>query len=181
MTRFDELTKLFDPWRKTWVEQSREHQLLPARIAKRFQEYLGCPESFTDLQPDSRERHRYVSPTRAKWDEEIKQFRLEAWDKDFGEVDFHEDGFFYFGLRVFLEHGPTTFPKEPFWFLFRCKFDGSRFLVTTEQKSQQEFDIGFRPLNLDPLCDHLFELLKADLGKNPMVSELDRANKVGFL
>jgi hypothetical protein len=45
---------------------------------------------------------------------------------------------------------------------------------------KQEFDIGFRPLNLDPLCNHLFELLKADLGKNPMVSELDRPNKIGF-
>lgn len=178
MTRFDELTKLFDPWRKQWVDQYREHQLLPSRVAKHFQEYLGCPEFFKDISPDSHERHRYVSPTRAKWDGAIQQFMLEVCAQDFGEVDFHEGGFFYFGLRVFLEHGAAVFPKEAFWFLFRGKFDGSRFIVT-EQQSRGIFDLGFRPLDIDPLCDHLFELLKAHLAKNPMVSEFDRPNKIG--
>ena len=148
------------------------------RIAARFQEYLGCPEFFEDIHPDKRERHRYVSPTRAKWDGATQRNMLEVCDQSFGEIDFREGGFFYFGLRVFLEHGPAVFPKEAFWFLSRGKFDGSRFLVT-EQKSLREFDVGFRPLNLDLLCDYLFELLKNDLGKNPMVSELDRPNKVG--
>jgi hypothetical protein len=180
MTLFDELTKLFDPWRKTWIEQHRAHQALAFRIARHFQEYLGCPEFFADPNPASKnQRHRYVSPTRAIWDQATKTFTLEPHDQPFGEVDFHEDGFFYFGLRVFLEHAPTTYPKEAFWFLYRGKFDGSRFFVT-EQRTRQEFDIGIDPLILDPLSDHLFELLKTDLSKSPMVSDFQQPRKIGF-
>jgi hypothetical protein len=49
MTRYDDLTKLFDSWRTKWIEQYREHQLLPEHIAKRLQEFLGCPETFPNL------------------------------------------------------------------------------------------------------------------------------------
>ncbi|MGJ4996382.1 hypothetical protein ACQR0Z_18305 [Bradyrhizobium sp. HKCCYLS3077] len=180
MSRFDELTKLFNPWRKTWVEQYRAHQTLPFRIAKHIQHFLGCPEYFGDPTPNSGQRHRYVSPTHATWNNEKLFFNLEAHDDVYADVEFHEDGFFYFGLRVFLEHAPRTYPKEAFWLLYRSRFDGSRFFVT-EQSSKKEFDIGFDPLILDPLSENLFERLKADLNKSPMVaSDFDNPRKIGF-
>lgn len=176
MSRFDELTKLFDPWRRQWVEQAREHQLLAPRIAKQFQEYLGCPEFFTE----AGEKVPYISATRAVWDERKQIFNLEAHSERFPDLDYAEDGFFYFGLRVFLEHGPHTHPKEAFWFLLRCKFDGSRFLVTV-QRSQQEFDLGFAPLSMDGLLSHLYALLKEELSHNPMVRDRQHPNKIGFV
>ncbi|OAF11770.1 hypothetical protein AYJ54_07880 [Bradyrhizobium centrolobii] len=179
MSRFDELTKLFDPWRNQWVDQSREHQLLAPRIAKRFQEYLGCPEFFNEGHP-SGGKQRYVSATRAIWNEQKRFFSLEAHDEAFPELDYHEDGFLYFGLRVFLEHAPNTYPKQPFWFLLRCKFDGSRFVVTV-QRSKQDFDVGFAPLKLEELCGHLFDLLKDELSKNPMVNDRSHGNRIGFV
>jgi hypothetical protein len=77
MWRYDELTLLFDPWRKNWCEQYSRHQFLPPRVAKRFQEFLGGPEFF----------HRdgdgpvvpYVSPTQAKWDDVTEQYNLIAY------------------------------------------------------------------------------------------------------
>lgn len=111
MSRFDDLTKLFDVWRHDWVNQYREHQNLPSVIARRFQEFLGCPEVFNDTDGT---RVKYVSPTEAKWDDHSERFTLVANDNSFADIHFHEDGFFYFGLRVFLEHGPTTYPKHPF-------------------------------------------------------------------
>ncbi len=76
MSRFDELNKLFDPWRKDWVNQYREHQLLPSVIAKRFQEFLGCPEVFSDADPTHPQTVKYVSPTTAKRDDRTEQFIL---------------------------------------------------------------------------------------------------------
>ncbi len=111
MSRFDELNKLFDPWRKDWVNQYREHQLLPSVIAKRFQEFLGCPEVFSDADPTHPQTVKYVSPTTAKRDDRTEQFTLAAYDNPFTAIRFRKDGFFYFGLRVFLEHGPSTYPK----------------------------------------------------------------------
>ncbi len=107
-------------------------------------------------------------------------FTFVPHDQPSEEVDFDEDRYFYFGLRVFLEHAPTTFPKEAFWFLFRGRFDGSRFFVT-EDRTQREFDVGFDPLLLDPLCDHLFELLKTNLSKSPMVTDFNQPRKIGFI
>ncbi len=105
MSRFDELNKLFDPWRKDWVNQ------YPSVIAKRFQEFLGCPEVFSDADPTHPQTVKYVSPTTAKRDDRTEQFTLAAYDNPFTAIRFRKDGFFYFGLRVFLEHGPSTYPK----------------------------------------------------------------------
>src|SRR5580700_94869 len=99
MTRFDDLTKLFDPWRTEWIEQYRAHQILPARIAKHFQEFLGCPETFFEPSLDAsaaRENVRYVSATEAEWDSNTEQFTLRVNDPSFFNTDvrFHKDGFF---------------------------------------------------------------------------------------
>jgi hypothetical protein len=179
MTKFDELNKLFDPWRTQWIEQYRQHQRLPHLIAKRFQEFLGCPETFPDG-TDDKNNVRYVSATDAKWNDATDNFTLTASDWPTGEVHFHEDGSFYFGLRVFLEHAPTTYPKEAFWFLLRTQFDGSGFTVWV-QRSKQQFKLGASPnYETDALCEHLFDLLKADLAKSPMIQDRQDANKIGF-
>jgi hypothetical protein len=182
MSRFDELNKLFDPWRKNWVEQYREHQMLPGVVAKRFQEFLGCPEDyFSDSDPTHPQTVKYVSPASSKWDDKTKQFILTAYNNPFSnDLHFHDDGFYYFGMRVFLEHGPTTTPKTDFWFLFRAMFDGSQFTVR-EQRSGEQFELGARPnFKTDALCEHLFDLLKADLAKSPLIRDTQERNKIGF-
>jgi hypothetical protein len=180
MSRFDELNKLFDPWRKDWINQYREHQLLPSVVAKRFQEFLGCPEVFSDADPTHPQTVKYVSPTTAKWDDRTEKFTLAAFDNPFTDIRFHKDGFFYFGLRVFLEHGPSTYPKQDFWFLFRVQFDGSQFTLWV-QRSGERFELGARPhFKIDALCEHLFDLLKGDLAKSPMIRDTQEPNKIGF-
>lgn len=182
MSRFDELNRLFDPWRKNWVEQYREHQLLPSVIATRFQEFLGCPEVFSDADPTHPKPVKYVSPTIARWDDKTEQFILTAYDNPFNEdIRFHEDGLFYFGLRVFLEHGPNAYPKHDFWFLFRVLFDGSQFTLWV-QKSGEQFALGAPPnIETDALCEHLFQLLKTELAKSPMIRDRQEPYKIGFL
>jgi hypothetical protein len=177
MSRFDELNQLFDPWRDNWGRQVREHQMLPLRIAKRFQEYLGCPETFSDGMPGSSRTERYVAATRAIWDGNERKFTLSVSNGGFDDPTFHEDGFFYFGLRVCLEHSAQIFPKQPFWFLFRSRFDGARFFLRVQRS--EEFDIGaFPDIQTDDLSAHLFELLKQDLSKSPMIGAVP--NKIGF-
>ena len=180
MTRFDDLNKLFDVWRTDWLDQYREHQFLPLRIAKRLQEFLGCPEDFSDADPTHPQTVKYVSPTEAKWDDRTEQFSLVPYDNPFADIRFHKDGFFYFGLRVFLEHGPTTYPKQPFWFLLRAQFNGSQFNVWV-QRSGEQFELGApHDYKTDALCDHLYGLLKADLAKSPMIRDTQDAYKIGF-
>ncbi len=186
MTRYDDLTKLFDPWRKQWIEQYREHQLLPARIAKQFQEFLGCPETFSEPSLGAsvaKEKVKYVSGTQAEWDGETEQFTLRVTDpfRTDTEVRFHKDGLFYFGLRVLLEHGPTTYPKEAFWFLLSAQFDGSGFTVWEQRsKQQQQFALGVPPYETEALCQLLLDLLKIDLSKSPMIKDTQDAYKIGF-
>ncbi|NEW90331.1 hypothetical protein DY468_00020 [Rhodopseudomonas sp. BR0M22] len=128
----------------------------------------------------SNDQIKYVSPARAIWDEHKNQFHLKAHDELLPDLDRRDDGFFYFGLRVFLEHGPNVWPKEAFWFLLRCRFDGSRFFVR-EQRSKAEFDLGFHPLELQALSEHLFVLLKEELNTSRMVSDFTSPNKIGFV
>jgi hypothetical protein len=184
MTRYDDLTKLFDPWRTQWIAQYREHQFLPVRIAQGFQEFLGCPETFSEHSLDvtaPKKKVRYVSAAEAEWDGGSEQFTLRVNDPfDFNtEVRFHKDGFFYFGLRVLLEHGPTTYPKEAFWFLLRTGFNGWGFTVWV-QRSKAQFELGAAPYETEALCQHLFDLLKTDLAKSPMIRDTQEPNKIGF-
>ena len=181
MSRFDELNKLFDPWRTDWVNQYRAHQVLPSVIAKRFQEFLGCPDFFSDADPTHPLNEKYVSPGSAQWDDKTKHFILTAYDKPFRDIHFHEDGFFYFGLRVFLEHGPSTYPKQPFWFLFGAQFDGSQFTVRVQQ-SGERFELGAGPdFKTDALCEHVFSLLKGELAKSPTIRDTQEPYKIGFI
>jgi hypothetical protein len=128
MSRFDELTSLFDVWRTNWVEQYREHQILPLRLAKRFQEFLGCPEKFRgELLKGEPPDTMYVSPTRAKWDDQTEQFNLVAYQNSVeDDVDFKDGSDFYFGLRVFLDMGLILIPSTPFG---SC-FEASRETIT---------------------------------------------------
>ena len=178
MSRFDELTPLFDAWRNNWVEQYHQHQLLAPRIAKRVQEFLGCPEDFPS---DDGTKIKYVSPTHAKWDDETADFTLVAYKNPFEDVDFRDDGYFYFGLRIYLEHGPRTYPKEAFWFLFRGKQESNSFTVWVERSKRQfnlDTDAGSE---IESLCEHLFDLLKADLVASPISRAAKEPFRIGFL
>ena len=179
MSHFDELTTLFDVWRNDWIAKYRAHQFLPSRIARRFQEFIECPVSFEEnsigVGPT-----KYVSPTRAKWDAESEKFILSAYQSNFEDVDFHDDGYFYFGLRVYLEHGPATYPKQPFWFLFRCNQEDGKFLVFVKRSEKLfKFDSDANG-EIDAFCTHLFELLKVDLAANPLVQAKREAFSIGF-
>lgn len=176
MSRYDELTKLFDPWRKNWVEQYREHQLLPPRIAKSFQEFLGCPDAFQDT---SGAQVKYVSPARAKWDDRTDDFMLHVYESFIEDVEFRNDGYFYFGLRVLLEHGPRTFPKQSFWFLLRGKQLGRTFTVWV-QRSGRDFILDSEANNR-ALCEHFLELLKEDLSVSPISRTGKGRNRIGFV
>jgi hypothetical protein len=177
MSRFDELTLLFDPWRKNWWEQYCRHQRLPLWIAKRFQEFLGCPEFF-HKDGGKNDPVPYVFPTQAKWDADTEQFTLISYDNRVEDVDYRENGYFYFGLRVYLEHGPNTYPKEPFWFLFRGKQEGGNFTVR-EERSKKEFKLDTGD-GFDALCEHLFELLKEDLAVSPILRVSNEPYRIGF-
>jgi hypothetical protein len=182
MSRFDELTLLFDPWRKNWLEQYRRHQLLPLWVAKQFQEFLGCPEFFREAGAKDAPVVKYVSPTQAKLNEDgTEQFTLIAYQNGVEDVEFQEDGYFYFGLRVYLEHGPDTYPKQPFWFLFRGKQEGGGFSIW-EQRSQRKFTLDTDPPGdeFDALCEHLFKLLKDELAVSPILRVAKEPYRIGF-
>jgi hypothetical protein len=180
MTRFDELNQLFDPWRQKWIDLSHKYRMLPFAIAGSFQRYLGCPETFKDGDPVSPKVERYVAPASADWNEKSRHFNLVASKGATAELTFHEDGFFYFGIRVCLEHGPNVWPKEAFWFLLRAHGDEDKITVRV-QRSGEEFDLkSSDSLQSDALCEHLFQLLKEDLAKSP-IGDPERVNKMGFM
>jgi hypothetical protein len=178
---YDELTKLFDPWRHNWVELYRQHQFLPSRLARAFQQFLGCPVAFSNDPIDkTAPETKYVSPTRAVWDDATENFALTAHDNEFLDVDFRDDGYFYFGLRVFLEHGPTTYPKMAFWFLFRGKFVSDHFEVWV-QRSGRKFEVGvLSPGETNALFQHLFDVLKGQLAESPIGRIVQEPSRIGF-
>ncbi|MGB6325304.1 MAG: hypothetical protein WBG11_05885 [Methylocella sp.] len=120
----------------------------------------------------------YVSPTRAKWDDQTEQFNLVAYQNSVeDDVDFKDGSDFYFGLRVFLEHGPNTYPKHAFWFLFRGKQGDDNNFTVRVQRSGREFKLYSE---IDALCEHLFELLKDELAASPFSRAAKEPFRIGF-
>jgi hypothetical protein len=150
-------------------------------VAKQFQEFLGCPEAFQGNDVKSDPSVKYVSPARAKWDVDSGQFTLVAYQNIVEEVDFRDDGNFYFGLRVFLEHGPTTYPKQDFWFLLRGKQEGSSFSVCVVRETEKCFKLTADTNDESgALYQHLFECLKGDLATSPISRAAKKPFRIGF-
>lgn len=178
MTRFSELNKLFTPWREQWLEEYRQHQILPWAIAEAFREYLGCPKEFSifDEEPVA-----YVAPCLATRTSDGGEFSLKVNREPWKDIDIDADSYFYFGLQCHLETGANTFPKQPFWFLLRSGFQDEIFKVRVV-RSGAEFDLPVsNPRTAtDPLCEHLFGLIKQSLAV-PAMSQRKPKNKIGFV
>ncbi len=183
VNHYGELTQLFDAWRNKWTEQYRAYQFLPWNVANAFRTFLGCPEYYYEDGITRSKRIRYVSPTKAVWDQENGVFQLSAYENSIEDVYFHDDGYCYFGLRAILEHGPQTYPKLPFWFLLRAKIENENCEIT-EQRTEKVFEIragSEKPFH--DLCYHIFDLLKADLSETPIEQTLRHRKekfRVGF-
>ena len=171
MSKFHELNKNLIPWREQWIADSRRHQSLPRGLAEGFRNYLGAPDSFGSDGPHSiSPTTKYILPTRAIWNDEKQNFNLIIHDSMFTELDFRDDGHFYFGMRIFLEIASNTYPKQDFWILLNAKFHGDFFNVKVMP--------GEKVFRVDDLINDesnkLFESLIDALKKQMSISPLRR-------
>lgn len=71
--------------------------------------YLGAPEEFDDLA--SRKKIPYVQICEVSKDEDEEEYKFKP--RHFRRaLTRQEDGFFIFGLQVFLERAPNSYPKN---------------------------------------------------------------------
>ena len=178
MSHFDELSQLYEVWHKKWFEDYMQHRRLSSRIAHKFGEFLGAPEAFNDAAgTDSAKKTRYVSAARATRQPDEK-FTLSVDEPS--EIDFEEDGSFYFGVRVMMESAPNTFPKHPFWFLLFGKFKGGHFDVRV-QRTGEEFKLGSDDaVEMQRLCEHLLDQLKLEMTESPLARHSPEPMRIGF-
>lgn len=178
MSHFEELSQLYDVWHKKWFEDYIEHKRLSFHIAHEFRKFLGAPEAF-DGKDDtgSPTRIKYVSAARAIRQPDEK-FTLSVEDPS--DIEFEEDGSFYFGLRLMMESAPNTLPKHPFWFLLHGKFHGDYFDVQVKRTSE-EFKLGSDDaVEMQRLCEHLLEQLKLEMIASPLARRSPEPMRIGF-
>ena len=174
MSRFDVLSKEFAGWHEdAWTVQVAWRRL-PYMIANAVRDYLGAPETFKDVSiSESPKKHSYVTPADATWNENTASFDLKISERGAMMRSFdlnQSDGRYYFGMVVYLESGPNTFPKHPFWFLLSVGWVNQQLSQVRIQRVQRDYLIttnSYVLKDLEPICSTIEQLLLADLSLSP--------------
>jgi hypothetical protein len=173
LTRYEELSKLLEPWRSKWFDQQTSIQMLPLKLADGLRAYLGAPEYYTN---DDGELIPYVCDAKVRKDTQSPGYILSVGRQDLESPFFDDDGQFRFGLRVLLESSPNTFPKQDVWFSFTGLIKDETFVVT-EANSKTAFSL---PHEDERLYQHLFEALRKIMSETPIVQNQQRQASIGF-
>ena len=170
MSEFDKLTTAYKNWHEQHLDYEKTSTQFAYRFARGFREYVGAPEYFTSLGGET--KTQYVEAL--KLDDQKK---LIPPDNLLDLLARDDDGYFEFGVRVFLEMAPKTFPKLPFGFHVRFRL----------MKEECEIEIAGRKFSfkLDddsarrPVYEVMVDVLKRELSREPW--EVTEKQQIGFL
>jgi hypothetical protein len=98
-------------WRNRHFDNQHKSLQLVGRIAEGFRRHIGAPQSFKIA--ENRNEKCYVALLKAT-DAGNGQVRHEEVDSRFDVIQRWDDGFYHFGVGLYVEVAPNVWPKQCF-------------------------------------------------------------------
>jgi hypothetical protein len=184
MAHYDELRAIYSQYKTKSVELDLERRALPAILAEGFATYLGCPAAF--VEPSTKKHQKYVLPaiaTRASSSagniNVLKPYN--PISDGLPNLQYAEDGRFYFGICVFLEFSEPIFPKEAFGILLSAKnLTAKRSFNVRLHISGDEFKVSSKDAEgNNGFYENLFGVIKKSL--SGVKIEFEPKQGIGFV
>jgi hypothetical protein len=167
MSHFDDLQRSYSKWRTAQREYHHSSVRFVDGFARRYQAYLGAPETFVDA--DSGTRIKYVTTLVAEKDND-GEFVLKKATSPFDRLYYDEDSFWVTGVGLTLDINTNAYPKTQFTYLLRFILRAQELEVQVgpERKS---FSVKLTDTNelspdwesVKPVFQYMVDVLKAAL------------------
>jgi hypothetical protein len=145
MTMFSDLCHEFDVWRTRYFDNQTNSIRLVHRIAEGFRQHIGAPKHFKQPSIDdpNQTEKPYVQPMIAE-DAGNAMVSFKEPTGTFDVITRWDDGYYYFGLGVFVEVAPNVWPKQRFCvpISFIIDDDNCTMRVTNRSEGEFHFNIG---------------------------------------
>jgi hypothetical protein len=175
MTTFDDLRSEFKVARETSIDYYRRCDVFARSLSGKLRDYLGAPVSFKDMKGETAP---YIDTAGV-------QQQTDGTYKSVDDAGFmklarpDEDGYCLTGLKIILDVGPNTWPKQGFLFLIRFIIrENECEMYVADSKQADTFRLD-DPNGLHPAFDLIVQSLKKAFAQKPW----DGATKetIGFV
>jgi hypothetical protein len=164
MSIFDELQAAYRASQDRYREYVANSLLVAHALAHEFQTYLGTPETYTDL--DDETRRPYVRLLSFQLPDGVPAAVPPETSADI--LSREEDGFWRFVISLTLDRDAASFPKQSLAFFIRLKIHGDVWHVQLLDDGYQDFRIaGTGDPKLRGLFERMVEMVERLLAAKP--------------
>lgn len=111
MTIYSDLCREFDVWRNRHFENHHKSLRLVGRIAEGFRRHIGAPQSFKIRESDNEKRYIILLKATDAGNDRVQHDEV---DNHFDVSQRWDDGFYHFGVGVYVEVASNVWPKQCF-------------------------------------------------------------------
>ncbi|MGP0009015.1 MAG: hypothetical protein ACLPIG_09960 [Methylocella sp.] len=180
MSIFDDLNTEYISWRTRCQEDWQTSQTFAHTFAEGFRNYIDAPRSFGPLPGGDGKPTPYVAAMKLIHGDDDTNELVEP-DHPFDVIQRREDGFWSYGIRVFLEIQPRAFPKQSFGIPVDFIIDDGHCKMRITHLPDGEFDFDISTVaDYTKAYDFIVSLLVNALRAKPS-DQVQEKRQIGFV